>query len=176
MDQRLTNLASIHEDSNSIPGLAQWFKDLVLPWAVVQVTDAVQISCCCGYGIGQQLQLRLDSQPGNLYMLQMWPQKDKKKKRHISISAMLKCGKYMHLGIHELYIYIYICVCIYIYMYIQYCKNIIQAAQTPSLNGGWRGNGGFKNRAREKHYIRKPKLREAGLLLGLKLFHSITNL
>ena len=35
MDQQLTNLASIHEDSNSILGLAQWFKDLVLPWAVV---------------------------------------------------------------------------------------------------------------------------------------------
>ena len=29
--QLLTNPTSIHEDTGVIPGLAQWFKDLVLP-------------------------------------------------------------------------------------------------------------------------------------------------
>ena len=29
------NLTSIHKDTSSIPGLSQWDKDSVLPWAVV---------------------------------------------------------------------------------------------------------------------------------------------
>ena len=35
MAQRLANPTSICEDTGSIPGLTQWVKDLVLPWAVV---------------------------------------------------------------------------------------------------------------------------------------------
>ena len=33
--QQVKNWTSIHKDVGSIPGLAQWVKDLVLPWAVV---------------------------------------------------------------------------------------------------------------------------------------------
>ena len=60
MAQRLMNPTGIHEVAGLIPGPAQWFKDLVLPRAMVWVADAARIPCCCGCGVGRQLQLRLD--------------------------------------------------------------------------------------------------------------------
>ena len=53
----LTNPTRNHEVAGLIPGLDQWVKDLELPRATVWVVDAAWIPCCCGCGIGQQLQL-----------------------------------------------------------------------------------------------------------------------
>ena len=66
----------------SIPGLAQWVKDLALP-ELWWVSDKAQILQCCGSGVGLWLQLRLDPYPGNLHMPQEAALgKEKIKERH----------------------------------------------------------------------------------------------
>ena len=60
MAQWLTNLTGNHKVADSILGLTQWVRDLVLPTAVVWVADAAWILHCCGCGVGWQQQLRLD--------------------------------------------------------------------------------------------------------------------
>ena len=54
------DLTKNDEIAGSTPGLTQWVKDPELPWAVVQVKEAVRILCCCDSGVGGQLQLWLD--------------------------------------------------------------------------------------------------------------------
>ena len=60
MAQWLTNPTRNHEVTGSTPGLTQWVKDPALLWAVLYVTGAARILCCCGCGVGWWLQLRLD--------------------------------------------------------------------------------------------------------------------
>ena len=55
--QWLANPTGKDEVVGSIPSLAQWVEDLELPWAVVWVTDAARILCCCGCGVGWRLKL-----------------------------------------------------------------------------------------------------------------------
>ena len=49
---RLGTLHSVREGTGSLPGLPPWVKDPALLQAVVLVTDAAQIPCCCGCGVG----------------------------------------------------------------------------------------------------------------------------
>ena len=51
-------------NTGSIPGLAQWVKNLVLPGAVVWGEDMAQIQCCYGCGVGPDLQLQFSSYLG----------------------------------------------------------------------------------------------------------------
>ena len=69
------NLTNIQENVISILALLQWFKDLALLQAVESFAYAAWILLCffCGYGVGQQLQLWLDPQPGSLPIQQVQP-------------------------------------------------------------------------------------------------------
>ena len=66
MAWQVENLTSIREDAGWIPGLSQWVEDLVLLQGAAYVADWAWIGCCPGCGLGQQLQLQLDPQPGEL--------------------------------------------------------------------------------------------------------------
>ena len=50
--QWVKNPTNLHEDADSIPGLAQWIKDLAVPQATAYVADVARIQCYCGCGVG----------------------------------------------------------------------------------------------------------------------------
>ena len=62
----------------SIPGLAQWVKELV---------DEARIRCCCGYGVGLWLQFQCDSQPGDFHMPQVQVYKEKRKTPYVHMDG-----------------------------------------------------------------------------------------
>ena len=76
--QQVENLANIHEDADSISGLAQQAKDLVLLQAV-QITDAAQTWHYYGCGVG--LSYSSDSTPslGTSTCHTCGPKKEKEK-------------------------------------------------------------------------------------------------
>ena len=71
-----------------------------LPRAAVQVTDMAGTWSYCGGGIGWQLQLQFDPQPGNVHMLQCGPKKEKKK---YSVNFLTRMTNAIYYLLHKLY-------------------------------------------------------------------------
>ena len=64
----------------SIPALAQWVKDPVLPWTMVWVRDEARISSCYGSGVGSSYSSESTPSLGTSICRGCSPKKTKKKK------------------------------------------------------------------------------------------------
>ena len=72
---RLKTQYIVCDDTDSIPGLIQWVKDLALLQAAVHHRCSW---CCYGCGISLSCSSSLTPYHWNFYMLQGWPKKEKK--------------------------------------------------------------------------------------------------
>ena len=73
MARGLRTQLSNHEYVGSVPGLTQWVKNLVLPQAAAEISDAAQIPSCYGCGGGQQLQFQFNPSLENFHVPRVWP-------------------------------------------------------------------------------------------------------
>ena len=93
------NLTGNHEVVGLNLGLALWVGDLVLPWAVVWVTDASWILHCCGCGVGQKLLTPIQPLTWEPPYATGVALKIKKKKKKKKKAVRLKSVKLNHLAI-----------------------------------------------------------------------------